>query len=492
MMLRAGLWVFAGKAGHQVVNLVLVVVLARLLTPEAFGVVAATQVILTLSQVVVRFGIGAALVQTDALTRRLERTAQTLMLGVALLISAGILALSGPLSRWLNIPELVEILPVMLITFLLSALVNVSSSLISRDMRFRFLATVDVATFALGYGAVAVTLAFLGFSYWALIIGMLVRTVLSAAIILWKRPVWPTLDLRSSDVGPLLNFGGGVFLAQMMSNIAQRADNLVVTSTMGPAALGFYSRAYSLMELSNKLLGSVFRETLFTGFSKQRREGMGTEGRADAFLMAHTFATFLILPIAVAMFVLAEEIILILLGSQWGEAAPVLKVLALGMFFRLGYKVSHGFNLSAGRVYQTAALTSLYAVAVVIGAAVGARFGLAEVALGVLVALAINFVMLTSLAFRHVPAGWVDLGVALAPLFTAALASVPVCVGLSQAVRDTGMHPGVVLFAGVVGMAAAYGAALFVLRRTTSVGQMILSGRVFLHGEAPERIRDSQ
>lgn len=481
-MLRAGIWAFVGRAGNQIVNLVALVVLARLLTPEAFGIVAAAQVILTLSQVVVTFGIGTALIQTQGLTRRTERTAQTLMFCLALLISGILFLFSGTLASLLKIPEIETIMPLIILSFVLSSMMNVSRSLIARDMDFRYLSLVEVSTFAVGYGVVAVTLAFLGFSYWSIIVGTVVQSFMRFCIFMRQRPVWPTLDLHRAEIKPLLHFGGGTFLSQMMSNAAQRADNIIVASLLGPAALGFYSRAFSLMELSNQLLGNAFTQTLFAGFSKQQREGFDDISRGRAFLMAHAVAAFLILPISITMFVLADEIVSILLGSQWGAAAPVLRVLAIGMWFRLAYKVSHSFNLAAGKVYQTAAILAVYALAVLVGAYFGALRGLPEVALGVLSALALNFAMLTILSMRHVAVSWAALGSTLAPFFAAAAPAALASYAAADALRQIHVHPAIVILGSCAALAVTYGGGLLLLRRSEPVHQMLVSTFNLLHG----------
>jgi O-antigen/teichoic acid export membrane protein len=251
MMLKAGLWAFVGKGGHQVVNFALVIILARLLTPEAFGIVAAAQVVLVLSQVVVKFGLGAALIQTNRLTCSMERTALTLMLGMAL-VMAGAIHLATPwLARLMTIPELADVMPVMLITFLLSAATNPGVNLLMRDMRFKLLAAIDVGTFAFLHAVIAVALALAGWSYWAIILATLGSTMAKAVIIWYVRPVLPTLHMRRDELRALLSFGSGVFLSNLMINAAQKADNVVVSATMGAAALGFYSRGFALLELVN-------------------------------------------------------------------------------------------------------------------------------------------------------------------------------------------------------------------------------------------------
>jgi PST family polysaccharide transporter len=469
MMMRAALWVFAGKLGNQVITLGIVMILARLLTPEDFGIVAASQVILVLSQVVVRFGIGAYLIQAEVLTPRIIGTAQTLILTAALAISALLLPLAGPIGDAINVPQLAQIMPVLLASFILSAAINPSASLLSREMEFKFLARTEVASHAIGYGAVAIALAALEFGFWAIILGTFAQTLMRALLVFRRVPVWPSLSMTLSEITPMLRFGGGVFLAQLMSNTAQRVDNLIITATMGPAALGYYSRAYSLMEISNKLIGSVFRETLFSGFSKKRREGQRTE-RDATFLMGHAFAAFLIVPIMALMWLLAKEIIFVLLGSNWDAAVPVLKILALGMFFRLGYKVSGTFILSEGAVYSLAVRNLVYAILVASGAWIGSRWGISGVAWGVFCALAVHFLSMTCAALQHCESSWHAYAKTVFPfLLSGALASV--LVFGANAAMDVMMDtiPAISALTAAAIFCSVYAAALFLARGQNAV-----------------------
>lgn len=469
MMMRAALWVFAGKLGSQVITLAIVMILARLLTPEDFGIVAASQVILILSQVVVRFGIGAYLIQAEALTPRIIGTAQTLMLAAALAISAVLFSFAAPIGTVINVPELVQIMPVMLASFILSAAINPSASLLSREMDFKFLARTEITSQAIGYGAVAVALAALGFGFWAIILGTFAQTVLRAVLVFRRMPVWPSLSMTLPEITPMLRFGGGVFLAQLMSNTAQRVDNLVVTATMGPTALGYYSRAYRLMEISNSLIGSVFREALFSGFSKKRREGQQTE-RDATFLTGHAFAAFLIVPITAVMWLLAEEIVFLLLGSHWEPTVPVLRILALGMFFRLGYKVSATFILSDGAVYRLALRNLVYAALVAIGTWIGSHWGITGVAWGVFAALSIHFVSMTTSALSSCGSNWSAYVSTVSPFLIAggvasALAYL-VQIGLSTT-------PLLSAVAAVAAVFVVNGAIVFVLRRQPHVDAVL-------------------
>lgn len=459
MIMRAGLWVFAGKLGAQIIRFALVIILARLLTPEAFGVVAAVQIIIALSEVVVRFGIGAALIQTKNLTERIEGTALTLVMATSAVICAVLFALREPIAGLLNVPEVAEVLPVTLIAFAVAAATNPATSLIAREMNYRYLAKTEVVSYALGYGVCAVVLAALGYSYWSMIIATVVQNALRAVLIFRYRPVRPVLVFDRDEVVEMIRFGGGVFLAQIMSTLARRTDNALVSSMFGAAALGFYSRAYALMDLTNALLGSVFREVLFSGFSKKKRESNAAE-IGTAFLIAHTFAALIILPISALMYLLSDEVVLILLGRQWDMVVPLLQVLALGMYFRLAYKVSSSFNLASGYAYGNAARGLVYFVAVLIFGYIGGQLaGVEGVAWGVLTALACHFALMTQFALKHCALAWKRLLVAIAPVCAAALAGWTIALTVKNlTVGSLGN-----CFAGA-GFLIAYTAVLLLLR----------------------------
>lgn len=418
-MLNAGLWIFLAKIWNHLAQLSVVMILARLLTPDEFGIVAVVQVILSLTQVIVQFGIGAALIQAKHLTQNAERSALTLMLSSALIMIVVLYYLSEWLGIMLNVPELPEVMPVVLATFFISAAMNPSASLLMREMRFKLLAGIDIVTFTIAYAVLAIVLAYAGYSYWSLIIATAFQTLLKAIAIFFARPVRPTIKFNGSELKPLLNFGGGIFLAQIMAHIGQRVDNMIVSAQLGSNALGFYSRAYSLADLANTLIGSTFKEALFSGFSKKRRQEGDSKNLAQTFLFAQSCAALIILPISGILFILSEEVVYLLLGEQWNTAGPILQVLSIGMYFGLAQKVSHSFNLVKGTVYQTAAINFIYAILVATGAYIGASHSLISVAYGVLIAIFVQFLLLTTIALKHCCKGWAHMALTLYPYFTA-------------------------------------------------------------------------
>lgn len=491
MMMRSGLWAFAGKGGHQLINFVLLIVLARLLTPEAFGIVAVAQVILVISQVIVRFGFGAALIHSPRLTHSIERTALTLMLGSALLMVVIIYLATPTIVRLTNTPELSRIMPLMLLTFVFSAVANPSMSLLIRDMQFRLIAKIELLCLGLINGAVAVLLSYAGYSYWALVISSLVSTVAMASMVWSVRPILPLLSIQQSDLHVLIGFGGGVFFSQLAANVAQRVDNVVVASIFGPAALGLYSRAFSILDLTNSLLASVFHTVLFSGFSKKKRTGViSLDDAQNSFLAAHAFAAFLIMPISAASAILAQEIILILLGVQWQPSSGILGILSLGMYFRLAYEVSHAYNLANGHVYSDAWRLIFYAILVFIFASIGAGFGLTGVGCGVVMALIAVFLLLTQLSLSTLKLKVHKLACVITPFAVASILCGSVGFWISNYLRGNQFSDFATLLIALMLMLGTYFLLILLMRETQGVASLLQISRMTIKDWLAARKRD--
>lgn len=285
-MLKAARWAFVGVGGQQVMRLVVVLVLARLLTPEEFGVLAIAQMILSFAEMLRQMGLGSALVQTGRLSKKMERGAASAVLVTSLAICTAIYLLLGDLARPFQTPEPPAIMPVLFAGFMLIAFNGRLIMPLNRAMRFRELAIAQLATYIVGYGAVAVGLALLDFSYWVLIWATLVQT---GALFL-RGPLAapgmadpsPRLERPEGAVQLRRRHGAGA----IFNNLTRRGDNMIVAAPLGTAQLGYYSRAYSLMDVTNQQFETVFYKVLFPAFSEQRRRGGTVEARATKFVVA--------------------------------------------------------------------------------------------------------------------------------------------------------------------------------------------------------------
>jgi O-antigen/teichoic acid export membrane protein len=452
-------WTAVGRGATIVVQLAAMVALARLLTPADFGVVNAGLIVVGLAGIVSQLGLGPALVQRLEVERRHLGAALTgsLVCGAVL---GGVLWISAPaLAAFYHMPGSVPILRALAWLFPIRSAGTVADALVQRELRFRWLANMEAATLGAAYGLVGIPMAVAGTGPWALVGASLAQSVLRTGALLWVQPGSIVLRSDRRAFSDLLRFGTGFTLARLGNFLALQGDNLVVGRGLGPAALGLYGRAYQLMAAPASALGEVLDTVLFPAMARVQHD---RERLASAYRRAAAFTALAVLPVSAGLVVLAPETVRLTLGAAWGGAVAPFQILAAGMLFRAGYKVSDAATRATGAVYQRAWRQGVYAVLVIGGATVGLAWGIAGVALGVVGALAINFLLMAQLALRLVGLGWGPLARAHLPGLALAAAIGALVWVVAAAGRAHGAGDALVLAATA---ASAGGLGVLVLRR---------------------------
>jgi len=404
---RAAQWRFASTIVGALSRFAIGVLLARLLTPSDFGVVALAMVVLGFAQPFGDLGIAGAVVQRRDLTVRHVRAAFTLATigGVAI---AAALAAAAPFAAMLvRDARVTPILRVLSIGFALQGTAVAAGGLLRRRLDFRRLFFIDSASYLVGYGAVAATLAVRGYGVWSLAWGGLVQTVLTAVaqLSVAAHPMTPLVAGR--EMGDLLHFGLGSGTSSWINYIALNADNFIVGRTLGAASLGLYARAYTLMNLPYTYAASVMSGVLFPAFAQiqedvpRLRRAYLVMTRLTALVAAGSMGT---------MAIAAPYLIRTLYGSRWNGAVTPLQILCGAGYFRALYNIGGIVAQATGQVYGELRRQLLYAVLVVGGALAGSRYGLAGVAIGVAFAIVAMFAAIGQLALRITDTSWREYG----------------------------------------------------------------------------------
>lgn len=396
-------WTTLGTAGQSFSQLAVLVILARLLSPTDFGIATAAAALAGLVQIFSQLGVGPAIVQRLKIddahisTGLAMSLAAGLILGAALFLSAdGIEALMGMNGLAPCIRALSIILP-------FQGLMVVAQALLQRQLRFRFIALCQLVSFCIAYGGVAIALAFAGFGAMAIVYGTVAQMVVQALLYLIGTRHSLNLKVTRAAFADLAWFGGGQTISRLGNYAALQGDNLVVGALLGAASLGLYGRAYQLTSLPASLFAKVVDVVLFPSLTKvQDRPDL----LAKVFLSGSATVAFLTLPVSILMCILAPEINDILLGYRWEKLTVCLQILAVSTWFRTSYKMSDSLAISTGHVYQRAWRQVVYALAVVGGAAIGSRWGIAGVATGVSTAIIFNFLIMTQLSLRTLNLTW--------------------------------------------------------------------------------------
>jgi len=400
---RGLIWAAGEALGRAVLQFAVLAVLARLLTPADYGVVGAALVIVGVSTIFAQLGVGPAVVQRENLRPEHLDAAfwASLILGI---FTGGVIALTAPwMAEFFRIPALAPALRALSLVFPLTGISVVSESLLQRDLHFDRLARAEVLSYGLGYGGVGIALAWIGWGWWALVCAQAAQTVVRTALLFRAQHWRPRLAFDRSALRDLREFSTGLTAARLANYVAVSGDNLVVGRCLGDVALGLYGRAYALMGQPANLIGNVLEKVLFPAMSRVQNDNARL---AEVYRDGVGVLATLTLPASAAIYLLAPEIVTLLLGPRWGEAVPILQIFAIGLLARTSMKMSNSLIRAKGAVFQMATCQFLYATAVVGFAIAGQRGGLEGTALGVLAAIVGCYLLAAGMSLRLVGATW--------------------------------------------------------------------------------------
>jgi O-antigen/teichoic acid export membrane protein len=388
-------WTSSGTGMQLAVQFLAIMALARLLTPTEFGVIAAANVVVGLSQILSQIGVGPALVQRKELGATHIRVAVTISVLMGLLLGAGVYLAAPAIADFYRIPQLTPVLRVLALLFPLDGLNAVAKSLLTRELRFRLYIALDAGSYILGYAIVAVLLAWLGFGVWSLVFASLAElTLRSVSMYLAVRhSLRPSFHLPAART--LLSFGLGHSMAQVGLLLSQQGDNLVVGRWLGPAALGVYGRAYSLMVMPAQAFGRIVNRVLFPVMAQVQDQ---THRLLGAYERGLAVVALISLPVSAFLWVAAPEVVLVVLGPKWGDVVLPFRLFTISLLFRMGSKISDACIKAAGKVYTWASLQFMYAALVIGGALIGQRWGLGGVAVCVSIAMGVEWLCMAQLS----------------------------------------------------------------------------------------------
>lgn len=394
--LRGGLLTLTSQGSQFLLQSISTVVLARLLAPADFGMVAMVTAITGLGQAFADLGLSEATIQRDKINHEQVSTLFWINVAIGLtlmLITAGM----APVLAWFyREPRLRNITFLVSFTFLIGGLRVQHDALLRRQMRFFSLAIRDVASYVLAV-PVAITMAWRGAGYWALV-ALPLTLNLTQMVLSWVMARWiPGLPRRDAQVGSLVVFGGNVAASYVICNLNRSADSVLIGWRWGAGPLGLYSRAYNLLMLPVRQLGAPARSVAVPAFSRTQND---PERFARYYLRAISLIMWISTPIFGFLFVAAQPVIVIALGKQWSQAVPVFQILAISALGQLLLDSTIWLFVSRGQSKRLLRLLLVISPIIVGSFAIGLPFGIKGVALSGSLVLVAIFPSILKFAFH--------------------------------------------------------------------------------------------
>lgn len=390
-------WTVVGTAVQAVLQTAVLMILARVLSPSEFGRMSMAVVVIAFAQIFSRFGIRHAMIQRPSLTEAHVRTGTTLVSVFGVLMAA-VVAMSAPgIAAFYETPSVEPIVFVLSAILIIDGISALASSLAERALRFRALAIVDLASYAVG-GSTAVGMALAGFGIWALVGAYFAQETARAVMLVIAVPERLRFGIEMRAFKDLTSYGSGFTSERLAAYLAHNGDTLIVGRNLGAAVLGIYDKAYQLMAIPASFFGSAAEKVLFAVTTRvqddSRRLGIG-------YRRAQVLIAWILLPSSLVLFVVAPELISLLLGEQWNAAVAPFRILVMAMFFRTGLKVGSTVARAQGDVYPLAWRRGIYAACVFVGATVASPFGLIAVAAAVGSSIVIHFALIAHLNVKR-------------------------------------------------------------------------------------------
>ena len=370
------IWTSLSRFSTQFFSWAIFLIVARILSPADFGIVAAATAVVGIVSLVAEFGVGSAIVAAPSLSPVQIRQLFGVGLIFGALASALLAAVALPISTLLRLPQVAGILPVLGLSVGLATINAVPTSLLRRELQFKTLSGIEIGKSVIGSSAM-LAIALLGGRYWSQVVSELLGTLAVTGLLVHRTGIRPARP-RRQEIGPFVKLSRDVLVARLAWYSYSNADFAIVGRRLGEAVLGDYSMAWTLVTLPNEKISSLIFSVTPAIFSKVRHSPV--EFRRYVLLLLEALSLIL-MPLSVGLAIVAPDLVLVALGPKWVGAVPLIQALSVFAAIRSVSPMSSQILISMGNA-AAARRQSLIGFLILPGAFfVASRYGALAVAL---------------------------------------------------------------------------------------------------------------
>lgn len=393
--------VYAMVALTKLLNLVALVILARILIPMDFGLVGLSAVIIGIVALFKDFGLSAAYVNRS---RDLDDAANVVFwsnIGIRLFLYAIVFFLAPFVAGFFGEPLVDPILKIAGISFVIESLGSAHGAILTKELRFGKIAVISIVT-AVVITVSSITMALLGFSFWSLVYASLIGEPVGV-LLYWKLSKWrPRLAFRRRVAKQMFVYGRDIVGINSLGFGVKNLDNFAVGKAIGAGALGAYTLSYRFGLFSSTNIVALLARVLFPAYSKIK-DDLARIRRA--YLRSLYPISMLSFPVALGLIVLAEEFVYFVLGPNWSAVILPMQVLSIyGLMYSLAGAGSNVF-LAMGKTQIPLRITALEVLIMLAALYPATYYGLVGVAVTVTAAIAIGSTISVVLVLRLLRVG---------------------------------------------------------------------------------------
>ena len=385
-------WGLLGTVINGLMQVAVMVIMARLIDPRYFGILAMAQLFIRFATYFANFGVAPTLIRKKKLQNQEIRAAFYASLFFFTLMAAAMWLLAPYSRHLLDAPEMVWVVRLLAVNFLLAGLGVVSNAMLQREMRFKYLAGTQLTSYFMSYVIIGIPLAWLGYGIWALVICLMAQSVLR--IVMHYAAIRHSLSpvLNWATYREIISFGGQHSLAGFITFLANSVDSFAIGKFMGDTMLGLYSRCKNLVNLPMDLVSQSVLRVSFPAFSEEQYDNSRMR---TYFLKSVMILGLLTFPLGIGFLPVAKDLIGVVLGERWVPGWPAFVAYGMVMPIVLASTLGWMVNDVIGSVSKKVAWQSV-SLAVLVGCIfLGFTHGL----VGIAVAFFVGQLIKSAIAF---------------------------------------------------------------------------------------------
>ncbi|WP_332648206.1 lipopolysaccharide biosynthesis protein [Lysinibacillus sp. 54212] len=316
------LWKLIERIGTQGIQFIVMIILARFLLPEDFGLIVVVTIFISIAAVITQSGFNTALIQAKKIDEIDLSSVFYLNLLISTILYITLFFVSPYIASFFDQPQLVIILRILSISLFFSAFNSIQNTIISRNMQFKKLFVTSLSGVVVS-GFIGIAMAYSNFGIWSLVMQQLLFQLI-VTITLWYTVKWrPQLFFSIERLGRLFSFGWKLLLSALLDTIYSNLKSLIIGKLFSPSVLGFYNRGEQFPSvLINNINGSIL-SVMFPALSSQQENVIRMKEMMRRSIVTSSFIVF---PMMVGLAVIAEPLVKVLLTEKWLPAVPFLQI----------------------------------------------------------------------------------------------------------------------------------------------------------------------
>lgn len=384
------------------IQIVYYAILARLIDPKDFGLIAIANSFINFATLFSQIGMGPALIQHKAPSNKHISTSFFTNLGFGLALYLLTIVLTTPIANFFESELLEKILPILSLSFIFSSIASSSVSLIQREMNFRYMFIADNVSYLMGV-CVGIALAFQSQGVWSLVYGTLVYQLCLMIIVLFKTRIKLQFGWAKKEFGELFHFGAGLTLIRVNNYLTNSGMNLLLGKLLPLNILGIFERSFRTMMIPGKMLGDVIDKVMFPAMSRRQENN---EELTRMYERNLSYSLLLTISLGIWFSLNSEMVVLVLLGEQWLPAIPALEILFIAVPFRVTIRLTDSVIRAKGLVYKSAARKFAYTLVLFASLYFGSEYGLIGLSWVILGTSIFQYVNMSTLAVSGIGMPW--------------------------------------------------------------------------------------